>query len=389
MPAVSDHFDVLVVGGGIVGIGTAWAAAKSGAKTAVFEASPQASGATVRNFGMIWPIGQPMGERLGLALRARELWLELAAKTAIPFEKCGSLHLAHHEDEWDTLQEFVHEYCDSRLSLSLLSPQETARRTQAAKGDGLFGSMYSESECRVDARITGELLRNYLQSCLAVAWHSPCPIVAIEDEVVRTAAGQSYSADQIFVCTGSDLDRLYPEVYREAGLKRCKLQMLRTVRQPSLGSLGPHLASGLTLRHYEAFQHCPSQQLVRQRIAASAPLLDRFGIHVMLSQSSGGEIVLGDSHEYDEAIQPFDNSLIDELILQELRKVFVLPSWEIESRWHGIYAKYPQGPFWTANSTQNSRITNPRVTLINGFGGAGMTLALAATEQLVQQTLRS
>jgi glycine/D-amino acid oxidase-like deaminating enzyme len=115
------------------------------------------------------------------------------------------------------------------------------------------------------------------------------------------------------------------------------------------------------------------QQLI-DRIANDSPELDQYGIHVMASQNHLGQVVLGDSHEYGDAIEPFDRAQIDGWILRELQKMITLPSWEIESRWHGVYAKYTQGLVF-------EQLVAPGVHVCTGLGGNGMTLSFGIAER--------
>src|SRR5437763_10688869 len=120
--------DVAVVGGGIVGLAHAWAAARRGLSVALFERDPRARGAAVRNFGMGWPVGQPPGEPLRLALHSRTRWLELAERAGVWAHPCGSLHLAYRDDERAVLEEFVAGDTAPDRDCRLLTPRQVLER---------------------------------------------------------------------------------------------------------------------------------------------------------------------------------------------------------------------------------------------------------------------
>ena len=109
--------DVAIVGAGILGLAHAYFAAKRGRSVVVFERTPRAQGASVRNFGMIWPIGQRPGIVHQTATRSRQIWNEMLDASGLHYRPTGSLHVVYHQDEADVAREFVERAPGPRLHL--------------------------------------------------------------------------------------------------------------------------------------------------------------------------------------------------------------------------------------------------------------------------------
>ena len=373
-----EEFDAAIVGGGIAGLANAWMAARSGRSVVLFERDPQAKGASTRNFGMVWLIGQPLGEPYELARRSREFWLEFGGGSESWMRKCGSLHLAHHDDEWAVLQEFAAHASKAGIDVQLCSPEETLTRSPAANPDGLRGALWSEAEVAINPRAAMNDLSSWLGAEHGVTVRTDSTVVGLDGHKLTLEDGSQCEAGRIVVCAGSDIQTLYPEVLSRPELQLCKLQMMRTRPQPDDWRLGPLLAGGLTMHRYESFSVCPSQASLRQRISAEHTEIDQFGIHTMASQFPDGSVVLGDSHEYGSPLPSSDSPQINELILREERRMIHLPRWEIAERWHGIYLKHTKAPYLLEAPADHVRI-------MTGLGGAGMTLSFGLAEKLWQE----
>ncbi len=139
--------NVAIIGAGIVGLAHAWSAAERGHKVTVYERSGRASGASIRNFGMIWPIGQPEAFQ-PVAIESRRRWMTLAGESSIWISPCGSLHLAHQPDEWDVLQEFFAQQSHTELGthLRLLTPKEALARCAGIEPKNFLGALSSDLE---------------------------------------------------------------------------------------------------------------------------------------------------------------------------------------------------------------------------------------------------
>jgi FAD dependent oxidoreductase TIGR03364 len=367
---VTQRADVAVVGGGIVGLAFAWEAARRGRSVVLFDRTARPQGASVRNFGMIWAIGQPPGEAYGRAIRSRERWLELRARAGLWVEECGSLHVAHHDDEDAVLREFATRAPGLGVECEYLSANDAAGRFPAVNPDGLKGALHSPTELAVNPyqALTG--ITRFLAETLNVRIRPGVAVTHIAMPEVHTATGETWRAGRVFVCSGADFESLFPDVLAASGARRCKLQMMRTRPQPDGWRLGPHLAGGLTLCHYKSFEACGTLAKLKARLAATMPGYVKYGIHVMAAQHDTGEVVIGDSHEYDGDISPFDKPEIDDLILNYVRGMLRLPDWQIAARWHGIYAKHPTKPFVTAEP-------QPGCVVAVAPGSTGMTTSFA------------
>ena len=110
------------------------------------------------------------------------------------------------------------------------------------------------------------------------------------------------------------------------------------------------------------------------------PAYVRYGIHVMASQHARGEITIGDSHQYDEEITPFDSDEIDELILGYLRGFLRLPNLRIASRWQGVYARHPHEVVYVSRPAAGA-------TIIGSPSGRGMTMSFGVAEMVVEKEL--
>lgn len=375
----SMTFDVAVVGAGVLGLAHAYHAAQRGCRVIVFERQPRAHGASIRNFGMIWPIGQPTGSRYDLALRSRNIWLNLLRAAGLWHDPCGSLHLAYHEDEDQVLREFALEARAVGRSGKWLDGAEVVSRFPIVRKEGLRAGLWSDQEIVVDPRQVIAELPAWLERNFDVKFVWGTPIVGFDPPRLVAPKGE-WRATRLIVCTGVDYRELAPSSFTQSGLILCKLQMMRTAPCSDRIRLGAMLAAGLTLGHYPAFAACPSLPALKRRLESELPEYIRLGIHVMAVQNGRGEIVLGDSHEYGEEVDPFDKPRIDELVLKYLKTFVQWPELEIASRWHGTYVKHPTEPYLIAQPATD-------VWVVTGVGGAGMTMSMGLAELVVAKCL--
>ena len=368
----------IVVGAGIVGLATARALSLKNYSVTVIERTEKAVGASVRNFGMVWPIGQPDGLLYNRAIRSREIWMDVADSIGLWYDPCGSLHVAHNEDEWQVLQELEQAFKQSGRPVQLMNPEIILDKYNGINPEGLIGGLYSTTETIVDPREAIAAIPDYLAEYLDVKFIWGKAVTRVETGKVWMGA-ETLEADVVFVASGADFETLYPEVFKELSITKCKLQMMRFVSETPKWKMGVALCGGLSLIHYNSFKVAATLPQLKKRYETEMEEYLRWGIHVMVSQNNNFELTVGDSHEYGLTFDPFDKTRINALVMGYLEQFALTSNWQLTQSWHGIYPKMTNG------DTDIFLQPNDGVFIINGLGGAGMTLSFGFAEECVNR----
>ncbi len=367
----------IVIGAGIVGLATARALAIRGYKVIVFERNERAIGASIRNFGMIWPIGQATGPLYERAMLSRGIWKEICIEARIWHSEEGSMHLAYNSEELMVINEYAEVNRHFR-ECNVLSAKQVLQKSPAVNPDGLIGALWSGEEMIVESRVAIGQVSAYFTEKYDVEFHWNTAISEINHPKVSSGY-RSWEADEIFVCSGPDFETLYPGLFLETGITKCKLQMMRLAAQPDNWRIGPSLCGGLSMIHYPGFQAAASLPVLRKRYEGQYAGYLKWGIHVMVSQNGSGELTIGDSHEYGLVHDPFDKQFINDMITVYLQTFATFKDWKVLQSWHGIYPKMTDG------KTELIIEIEPGVTIINGVGGNGMTLSFGLCEEYIKR----
>lgn len=376
--------DVAVVGAGIVGLAHALAAARRGLRVVVIERDDRAVGASIRNFGSIWPIGQVHGKDWSdydRGCRSADVWRTVAAESGMWLADTGSLHVARHRDEIAVLEEFLATGGPAvERGARLVTAAEAAELSPALVTDEVIGAMYSPTEINVDPVVGIPAVARWLEERYGVQFRWRTLVTGIDLPQVHTSDG-TIEAERVIVCSGADFQTLYPALFTEETIRKCKLQMMRTVPQPTGWGLGPTLCAGLTLLHYDSFSRLSSLPALRTRLDEELPFHRDHGIHILATQTADGAITIGDSHDYAQTHDPFEKQAVFEAILDYFDGFVRLPDRRIAEYWHGVY------PSLTGGRPHLLAEPEPGVHVANGLGGAGMTLSFGLAEDHLSTVL--
>ncbi|MGW3411166.1 glycine oxidase ThiO [Streptomyces sp. NPDC000888] len=275
----SGTSDVLVIGGGIIGLVTAWRAAQRGFTTALVDPEPGGGAAQVAA-GMLAAVTElHYGEQtlLGLNLASADRYPDFVAELTeatgqdLGYRRCGTLAVALDADDRAHLRELHALQRQSGLDSEWLSGRE-CRRLEPMLAPGVRGGLRVDGDHQVDPRRLAKALVTACERAGVVfhrTWAERLTVVRDRAAGVVTADGTELSAEQVVLAAGSLSGRL-------AGVPEAVLPPVRPVKGQVLRLTVP--------KPYAPFLSRTVRAVVR-------------GSHVYLVPRENGELVVGATNE--------------------------------------------------------------------------------------------
>ncbi|MER7581078.1 glycine oxidase ThiO [Kitasatospora sp. NPDC097691] len=282
------HADVLVIGGGIIGLAVAWRASRRGLRTVVVDPSP-GGGAGLVAAGMLAPVTElQYGEEplLRLGMASNERYGDFAAELTeasggqdTGYRRCGTVAVALDSDDREELRELHAFHQRLGLDSTWLTGRE-ARKLEPMLAPGVRGGLHVADDHQVDGRrmLTALLLAGE-RAGVVVRRAEAVELLVEEGRAVgaRLSTDETVTAEQVVLAAG-------PHSHRLAGLPEGVLPAIRPVKG----------------------------QVLRLRVpAAFRPFLSRNvravvrGRHIYLVPRENGELVIGATTEeqgYDTTV---------------------------------------------------------------------------------------
>jgi glycine oxidase len=276
---MSRTSDVLVIGGGIIGLVTAWRAAQRGFSTALVDPEPGGGAAQVAA-GMLAAVTELhygeqtlLGLNLASARRYPEFTAELTEATGqdLGYRQCGTLAVALDADDRAHLRELHTLQRQSGLDSEWLSGRE-CRRLEPMLAPGVRGGLRVDGDHQIDPRrLAGALVTACERAGVVFhrTWAQRLTVVRDRAAGVVITDGTELAAGQVVLAGGSLSGRL-------SGVPDHVLPPVRPVKGQVLRLTVP--------KRYAPFLSRTVRAVVR-------------GSHVYLVPRESGELVVGATSE--------------------------------------------------------------------------------------------
>ena len=208
MPAnLPEHADVVVIGGGIIGLSTAWYLCRRGVgSVVVLERDRIASGTTWHAAGLVGSV-RPSETLHRLIHRIYDMieTVETESGLATGFREVGSLWIADDADRWSEILRLHDQTRAWGPETQLLTPDEVVEKFPLIDTKGLIGGMFAPDEGWISpVDLSQAVARAARNRGARVFEHAPVEDIVVEDGKVRgvLVGGHVIQTSDVANCAG-------------------------------------------------------------------------------------------------------------------------------------------------------------------------------------------
>ena len=282
-------YDVIIVGGGIIGCSTAWQLSKLGKKVLVVERKDVASGSAGATDGVVGYHTKKPGPQLDLAVQSIAMFKTLSEELGMVIEyglEAGGMQPVEDKEQWDMLAAMAEEQRKSGVDIHMISTEE-ARKIEPNLSPDIYGALYSPTGGKVNPmRMTIAFSRAAKKLGAEFLFKTEVTGFLIEDGRavgVKTDKGE-FRAPAIVNAAGSWAGKVAALAGLDMPIKPRKGQL--AVTEP----IGPYLTATVQCALYNIIKFRP--EAVKDQAAL------RLGASLSIEQQEDGSMIIGGTREF-------------------------------------------------------------------------------------------
>lgn len=346
-------YDVVVIGGGIVGAACAAELAAEKLSVAIIEARLIGGGATAAGMGHVVVMDDSEAQ-FALTRYSQGLWNELRDELPheVEHDACGTIWVAADDEEMQEVFRKRRFYSERGVAVEVLDAQALAEAEPNLRR-GLLGGLRVPGDSVIYPPCAAQFLvdRALARGARLILGKA---VDAVTREGVRLRDGSTIPAGLVVNAAGS----WSPELTPELSVKKRKGHLLITDRYPHFG------------RH----------QLVELGYLKSAHSVSTDSVAFNIQPRKTGQLLIGSSRQYDVDDTRIDSTILTRMLQRAIEYVPALAKLSTLRAWTGFRAATPDklpliGPY------------SERLYLATGHEGLGITTSLGTAKLLVDQIM--
>jgi glycine/D-amino acid oxidase-like deaminating enzyme len=353
---VSQTFDTIIVGAGIVGAACAAECAAAGLKTLVLDRGIIGGGTTAAGMGHIVVMDDSEAQ-FALTEYSRRLWLRLRDRLSpdAEYEVCGTLWVAADDEEMAEARRKEKYYTQRKARVEMLDGEAT-RRAEPNLRPGLAGGLRVVEDGVVYPPCAARFLMDEARRHGAEFRAGAAVQALLPEGGVTLAGGDRISAGSSVNATGP----WSPELMPGLPVRKRKGHLVITDRYPG-------------------FVH---HQIVELGYLKSAHSVSRDSVAFNIQPRQTGQMLIGSSRQYDAEGAEVDHAILTRMLARAMEYLPTLGKLSVTRVWTGHRAATPDKLPLIGPAPEHGRIW-----LASGHEGLGITTSLGTGRLLADLLL--